>query len=70
MTLFNKIKRYWRLLFKSRDKADSSQQRKSVCFNERMTESNEVNYLTEISNELGNMQLLYQNLLHSKRTTI
>ena len=62
---YNKLKRYWRLLLKTRDELDSSHWRKFTCFNDVMTEIDVVNYLTEINNELDNTYQLYQDLLHS-----
>ena len=62
---YNKLKRYWRLLLKSRDELDSSHWRKFTCFNDVMTEIDVVNYLTEINNELDNTYQFYQDLLHS-----
>ena len=62
---YNKLKRYWKLLLKSRDELDSSHWRKFTCFNDFMTEIDVVNYLTEINNELDNTYQLYQDLLHS-----
>ena len=62
---YNKLKRYWRLLLKSRDELDSSHWKKFTCFNEFMTEIGVVNYLTEINQELDNTYQLYQDLLYS-----
>jgi len=62
---YNKLKRYWRLILKSRDELDNSHWRKFTCFNDFMTEMNVVNYLTEINIELDNTYQLYQDLLYS-----
>lgn len=62
---YNKLKRYWKLLLKSRDELDCSHWRKFTCFNELMTEFDVVNYLTEINEELDNTYQLYQDLLYS-----
>ena len=62
---YNKLKRYWRLLLKSRDELDSSHRKKSTCFNDFMTEIDVVNYLTESNKELDNTYQLYQDLLYS-----
>ena len=62
---YNKLKRYWRLILKSRDELDNSHWRKFTCFNDFMTETDVVNYLTEINNELDNTYQLYQDLLYS-----
>ena len=62
---YNKLKRYWKLLLKSRDELDCSHWRKFTCFNELMTEIDVVNYLTEINEELNNTYQLYQDLLNS-----
>jgi len=62
---YNKLKRYWRLILKSRDELDNSHWKKFTCFNDFMTEMNVVNYLTEINIELDNTYQLYQDLLYS-----
>ena len=62
---YNKLKRYWRLILKSRDELDNSHWRKFTCFNDFMTEVDVVNYLTESNKELDNTYQLYQDLLHS-----
>ena len=62
---YNKLKRYWKLLLKSRNELDCSHWRKFTCFNELMTEIDVVNYLTEINEELDNTYQLYQDLLNS-----
>ncbi len=62
---YNKLKRYWRLLLKSRDELDVSHWRKFTCFNNLVTEIDVVNYLTEIDEELNNTYQLYQDLLYS-----
>ena len=62
---YNKLKRYWRLILKSRDELDNSHWRNFTCFNDFMTEMDVVNYLTEINIELDNTYQLYQDLLYS-----
>ena len=62
---YNKLKRYWKLLLKSRDELDCSHWRKFTCFNELMTEFDVVNYLTKINEELDNTYQLYQDLFNS-----
>ena len=62
---YNKLKRYWRLILKSRDELDNSHWKKFTCFNDFMTEMDVVNYLTEINIELDNTYQLYQDLLYS-----
>ena len=62
---YNKLKRYWRLLLKSRDELDGSHWRKFACFSNLVTEIDVVDYLTEIDNELDNTYHIYQDLLYS-----
>ena len=62
---YNKLKRYWRLLLKSRDELDGSHWRKFACFSNLLTEIDVVDYLTEINNELDNTYHIYQDLLYS-----
>ena len=62
---YNKLKRYWRLLLKSRDELDCSKWKRFTCFNELMTELDIVNYLIETNKELDDTYQLYQDLLYS-----
>ena len=60
-----KLKRYWRLILKDRDELDYSKWKKYVCFNSLMTQSDVVDYLINIDEELKQTYLIYQNILYS-----
>ena len=60
---YNKLKRYWRLVLKARDKLDCSKWKRFTCFDNLMTEVDVVNYLINSSNELHNTYIVYQELL-------
>lgn len=60
---YNKLKRYWKLLLKSRDELDFSSWKKFTCFNEMMTESDVVNFIINQNVELKATYLKYQDLL-------
>ena len=62
---YNKLKRYWRLILKSQDELDNTKWRKWTCFNELMTQSDVVNYLINLSDELNETYEVYQNILYS-----
>lgn len=59
-----KLKRYWRLILKSRDDLDISKWQKFVCFDSLMTEADVVDTLVNIDSELKETYLVYQNLLY------
>ncbi len=59
---YNKLKRYWRLLLKQRDKLDSVHYDKRVCFKRFMSELDIVEYLLESDDTLKNTYFLYQSL--------
>ena len=62
---YNKLKRYWKLLLKSQDKLNNSKWKKWWCFNEVMTQSDVVNYLININDELRETYDVYQNILYA-----
>lgn len=62
---YNKFKRYWKLLLKSRDELDFSKWKKFRCFDNLMTEVDVVNYLVNSNNELKDTYQAYQDLLYA-----
>ena len=62
---YNKLKRYWKLLLKSKDELDFEKWKKFTCFNSFMTESDVVNYIINTNEELKQTYLVYQSLLSS-----
>ena len=62
---YNKLKRYWKLLLKSQDELNNSKWKKWWCFNEFMTQSDVVNYLININEELRETYDVYQNILYA-----
>ena len=64
---YNKLKRYWKLLLKSKDELDFENWRKFTCFNSFMTESDVVNYIINTNDELKQTYIVYQELLSSIR---
>lgn len=62
---YNKLKRYWRLLLKSKDELDFENWKKFTCFNSFMTESDVVNYIINTNDELKQTYIVYQELLSS-----
>lgn len=62
---YNKLKRYWKLLLKSKDELDFEKWKKFTCFNSFMTESDVVNYIINTNNELKQTYIIYQELLSS-----
>lgn len=63
----NKMKRYWKLLLKSKSDLDCEKWKKFTCFPNLMTESDVVNFILEQNIELKETYLLYQELLSSFR---
>lgn len=61
---YTKLKRYWRLILKSRDDLDISKWQKFVCFDSLMTEADVVDFLVNIDSELKETYLVYQNILY------
>lgn len=64
---YNKLKRYWKLILKSRDDLDRSHWKKFKCFNRLMTEVDIVDYLVSTNEVLKNTYQIYQDLLYSFR---
>ena len=62
---YNKFKRYWKLLLKSQDELDNTKWKKFRCFDRLMTQSDVVNYLININEELKATYEIYQNILYS-----
>lgn len=62
---YNKLKRYWKLLLKSKDELDFEKWKKFTCFNSFMTESDVVNHIINTNEELKQTYIVYQNLLSS-----
>lgn len=62
---YNKLKRYWKLLLKSKDELDFENWKKFTCFNSFMTESDVVNYIINTNDELKQTYIVYQELLSS-----
>ena len=62
---YNKMKRYWKLLLKSRDNLDYTNWKKFPCFQSMMTESDVVNFIINQNKELKETYLVYQELLSS-----
>ena len=60
---YTKLKRYWKLLLKSRNDIDYSRWKRFTCFSHLTTESDILNYLLNLSDELKNTYSVYQNLL-------
>lgn len=60
-----KFKRYWRLILKSRDELDNTKWRKYTCFDSLMTETDVVDFLINIDEELKQTYLVYQDLLYA-----
>ena len=62
---YNKLKRYWRLILKSRYELESSKWGKFRCFDRLMTEVDVVDYIINTNEELKNTYEIYQDLLYS-----
>lgn len=63
-----KLKRYWRLILKSRDELDISKWKRFACFDSLITEADVVDFLINIDEELKQTYLIYQDILHSFKT--
>lgn len=59
---YRKLKRYWKLLLKSRDELKVSVWKKYTCFNDLTTEIDIVNYLINSDDELKDSYQAYQDL--------
>ena len=62
---YNKMKRYWKLILKSRDELDFSKWKKFTCFEHLMTEVDVVDYIINSNTTLKNTYLVYQDLLYA-----
>lgn len=62
---YNKLKRYWKLVLKSRADLDNSKWKKYTCFKQLMTEVDVVNYIINCNQELKETYLKYQEILSS-----
>ena len=62
---YNKMKRYWRLILKSRKDLDYSKWKRYTCFKELMTERDVVDYILNQNKELKVTYYKYQDLLQS-----
>ena len=62
---YNKMKRYWKLILKSRNELDYSKWKKFTCFPNLMTEIDVVDYIINLSTELKSTYYKYQELLYS-----
>lgn len=62
---YKKLKRYWKLLLKSRDEIDCSTWKKFTCFSNYMTEIDVVNFLANSDPELKDSYEIYQNILYA-----
>ena len=60
-----KFKRYWRLILKSREDLDVSKWKRWTCFEHLMTESDVVDYLINLDDELKQTYLIYQDILYA-----
>ena len=63
--VYNKMKRYWKLILKDRNELDYSKWKKFTCFPHFMTEIVAVNYILVQSAELKTTYYKYQELLQS-----
>lgn len=66
-TVYNKMKRYWKLILKDRNDLDYSKWKKYTCFPNLMTEIDVVNYILDQSVELKTTYYKYQELIQSIR---
>ena len=63
--VYNKMKRYWKLILKDRNELDYSKWKKFTCFPHFMTEIDVVNYILDQSAELKATYYKYKELLQS-----
>ena len=62
---YNKLKRYWKLILKSRDELDYTNWKKFICFDHMMTEIDVVNYIVKSDIILKDTYQIYQDLLYA-----
>lgn len=63
--LYKKLKRYWRLILKSRDELNCSEWRRYRCFKNLVTEVDVVDILINCDEELKNTYQAYQDILYA-----
>lgn len=62
---YNKLKRYWKLILKSKDELDYTNWKKFICFDHMMTEVDVVNYIVKSDSILKDTYQMYQDLLYA-----
>ena len=62
---YNKLKRYWKNILKSRFELNCSTWKKYPCFNDLTTEQDIVDYLVALDSELEETYQVYQDLLYA-----
>ena len=62
---YNKLKRYWKNILKSRFELNCSTWKKYPCFNDLTTEQDIVDYLVSLDSELEETYRVYQDLLYA-----
>ena len=62
---YNKFKRYWKNILKSRFELDCSKWKRYTCFKNLTTELDIVNYLISLDTELESTYQVYQDLLYA-----
>ena len=62
---YNKLKRYWKNILKSRFELNCSKWKKYPCFKHLTTERDIVNYLTSLDNQFEETYQIYQDLLYA-----
>ena len=62
---YNKLKRYWKNILKSRFEVNSSSWKKYPCFKNLTTEQDIVNYLISLDSEFEETYQIYQDLLYA-----
>jgi len=62
---YNKLKRYWKNILKSRSELNNSEWKRYICFNELTTEQDIVDYLVSLDTQFENTYQVYQDLLYA-----